>query len=216
MLKCQIVGILTFMSTINFMFRWVKHAKFYNLKALLLFFSGPPDIPNGPLKVSEIGYTDLMLSWQPPEHDGGSPLTGFMIEKREKSKSIWQVGKTDSKTTQFHVTKLTPGNEYFFCVVAKNDVGSSRSLWTEVVATRTQTGKYLLIFNSFRVLMIHKGFVYVRLTTLASPTNLVNPSTWTRERSDSVVECLTRDRGTAGLSLTGVTALWSLSLTHLS
>ena len=29
------------------------------------------------------------------------------------------------------------------------------------------------------------------------------------ERSGSVVECLTRDRRAAGLSLTGVTALWS-------
>ena len=28
-----------------------------------------------------------------------------------------------------------------------------------------------------------------------------------RERSGSVVECLTRDRGAAGLSITGVTAL---------
>ena len=31
-----------------------------------------------------------------------------------------------------------------------------------------------------------------------------------------MVECLTRDRGTAGLRLTGVTALWSSSKTHLS
>ena len=37
-----------------------------------------------------------------------------------------------------------------------------------------------------------------------------------RERSGSVVECLTRDRRAAGLSITGVTALWSLSKTHLS
>ena len=36
------------------------------------------------------------------------------------------------------------------------------------------------------------------------------------ERSGSVVECLTRDRRAAGLSLTGVTVLWSLSKTHLS
>ena len=34
------------------------------------------------------------------------------------------------------------------------------------------------------------------------------------ERSGSVVECLTQDRGTAGSSLTGVTALWSLSKTR--
>ena len=32
----------------------------------------------------------------------------------------------------------------------------------------------------------------------------------------SVEECLTRDREAAGLSLTGVIALWSLSKTHLS
>ena len=37
-----------------------------------------------------------------------------------------------------------------------------------------------------------------------------------REHSGSVVECLTRDRGAAGSSLTGVTAPWSLSKTHLS
>ena len=36
------------------------------------------------------------------------------------------------------------------------------------------------------------------------------------ERSGSVVECLTRDRRAEGSSLTSVTALWSLSKTHLS
>ena len=36
------------------------------------------------------------------------------------------------------------------------------------------------------------------------------------EPSGSVVECLTRDRGAVGSSLTGFTALWSLSKTHLS
>ena len=36
------------------------------------------------------------------------------------------------------------------------------------------------------------------------------------ERSGSVVECLTRDREAAGSSLISVTALWSLSKTHLS
>ena len=32
----------------------------------------------------------------------------------------------------------------------------------------------------------------------------------------AVVECLTGDRGAVGLSLTGITVLWSLSKTHLS
>ena len=37
-----------------------------------------------------------------------------------------------------------------------------------------------------------------------------------REGSGSVVECLNQDRGATGSSLTGVTALLSLSKTHLS
>ena len=35
-------------------------------------------------------------------------------------------------------------------------------------------------------------------------------------KGGSVVECLFRDRRAAGSSLSGVTALWSLSKTHLS
>ena len=37
-----------------------------------------------------------------------------------------------------------------------------------------------------------------------------------KEHSGSVVECLTGDREAKGLSLKGVTALWSLNKTHLS
>ena len=37
-----------------------------------------------------------------------------------------------------------------------------------------------------------------------------------KERSGSVVECLTQDRDAVGSSLTGVTALWSLSKKYLS
>ena len=43
----------------------------------------------------------------------------------------------------------------------------------------------------------------------------ISTAKW-RERSDSMVECLTGDQEAAGSSLTGVTALWSLSKTHLS
>ena len=61
--------------------------------------------------------------------------------------------------------------------------------------------------------MIFGGFilVYHRLKLFRL---LFNHYFW--ERSGSVVECLTQDRAAAGLSLTGVTALWSLSKTHPS
>ena len=64
-----------------------------------------------------------------------------------------------------------------------------------------------------------KKFMYViglyRRKTVQAQIFL-KPFIGERERSSSVVECLTRDRRAAGSSLTGVTALWSLSKTHLS
>ena len=46
--------------------------------------------------------------------------------------------------------------------------------------------------------------------------HIINRILHSWERSGSEVEGLTRDRRAAGLSLTDVTALWSLNKTHLS
>ena len=42
----------------------------------------------------------------------------------------------------------------------------------------------------------------------------LDPIKFSRERSCSVVECLTRDQRATGSSLIGFTALWFLSKTH--
>ena len=64
------------------------------------------------------------------------------------------------------------------------------------------------------------GLSYVQVDkhgiTILYHLHQCRPYTSHRERSGSVVECLTRDQRAAGSSLTGVTALWSLSKTHLS
>ena len=68
---------------------------------------------------------------------------------------------------------------------------------------------YFLVFQlchqNLAVYDIHLGVVEVH-----------DQISWDRERSGSVVECLTGDLRAAGSSLTGLTALWSLSKTHLS
>ena len=61
----------------------------------------------------------------------------------------------------------------------------------------------------FHALLIFSKFKILKIILLGIPSAC-------RERSGSVVECLTRDRRAAGSSLTDVTALWSLSKTHLS
>ena len=53
-----------------------------------------------------------------------------------------------------------------------------------------------------------------RISTLLYLLLVHLPHSKEGERSGSVVECLTLDRVAADSSLTGVTALWSLSETH--
>lgn len=62
----------------------------------------------------------------PPSFDGGSPITGYTIEKREKSRQTWiGTGTTNPKTTEFSVGRLFEGTTYFFRVAAENEVGTS-------------------------------------------------------------------------------------------
>lgn len=67
--------------------------------------------------------------WESPESDGGSPITGYVVEKRDATKtSFINAGKTDSNTCYLQVGKLIEGNEYIFQVAAENEIGQSD--WT--------------------------------------------------------------------------------------
>ena len=94
---------------------------------------------------------------------------------------------------------------YMFIVTPRNNSSMFYGLWNHIsisinklleIHSRPLSKWSLIIFNE----LIFCGNLIYRW--------------W--ERSGSEVECLTRDRGVAGSSLTGVTALWSLSKTHLS
>jgi len=68
----------------------------------------------------------VILSWESPASDGGSPLTGFIIERKDVTKtSFVSAGRCDANTFYFKVTKLIEGNEYEFQVAAENEIGQS-------------------------------------------------------------------------------------------
>ena len=64
-------------------------------------------------------------------------------------------------------------------------------------------------------ILLHRALVALPLLDLGGEDTRRDTIDRDRERSGSVVECLTRDRRAALSSLTGFTALWSLSKTHL-
>ena len=69
--------------------------------------------------------TKITISWSPPESDGGSPITGYTIEKKETSSTRWTKAHRDSVSeTTFTVKDLMEGKEYEFRVAATNKAGT--------------------------------------------------------------------------------------------
>ena len=97
-----------------------------------LLHSGPPSKPAGPLKAKDIERTSVTLEWQPPSDDGGSPLTGYILEKRDIARPTWtRVEKLSANKTSYKVQNLPEGSDYHFRVSAENKHGTSEPLETE-------------------------------------------------------------------------------------
>ncbi|KAG8239130.1 hypothetical protein J437_LFUL018920 [Ladona fulva] len=93
-------------------------------------YTAAPSKPKGPLKVSDVTKNGCKLKWEKPEDDGGLPVTGYVVEKLDKSTGRWvPVGRTTEPEMDVH--GLTEGHEYQFRVKAVNEEGESEPLETE-------------------------------------------------------------------------------------
>lgn len=93
--------------------------------------------------MSDIDKTSAMLSWKPPTYDGGSPLTGYLVEKREGRKPWARVDKISPDLTEYRVKSLTEGADYSFRVTPINKLGNGEALETEAtIKPKSLFGKY--------------------------------------------------------------------------
>jgi titin len=70
------------------------------MTSLLLF----PDTPGAPYKLepSDIAKDSLNLSWYEPDEDGGSPITGYWMERYEPDHDKWiRCNKLPIKDTNY-------------------------------------------------------------------------------------------------------------------
>lgn len=74
--------------------------------------------------MSEITAESANLCWEEPDDNGGSPITGYIVEKKDVKRRSWQ---ETAKTIDLNVTatKLQEGNQYLFRVSAQNQHGIS-------------------------------------------------------------------------------------------
>uniref|UniRef100_A0A673JCJ2 Titin n=1 Tax=Sinocyclocheilus rhinocerous TaxID=307959 RepID=A0A673JCJ2_9TELE len=87
----------------------------------------PPDAPKG-VEVSNVKKNSMVITWEAPTNDGGTPITGYIIEKHDKEGIRWT--RCNMKTVTnltFKVTGLLENHRYEFRVSAENAAGVSEA-----------------------------------------------------------------------------------------
>ena len=89
------------------------------------FFPDKPAPPQN-LQVTEIQCDNVTLTWKAPDDTGGIPLTRYIIERRDAKRNTYTTAATvDPHNLTANVHKLVEGNEYYFRVLAENELGTS-------------------------------------------------------------------------------------------
>jgi hypothetical protein len=90
---------------------------------ILCLISDEPDAPGTP-EATDWDKDHVDLRWTPPVKDGGSPITGYVIEKREKGSPRWtKAGETKGPDCKGRAENLEEGVTYEFRVRAVNAAG---------------------------------------------------------------------------------------------
>jgi titin len=88
------------------------------------------------------------LSWQPPEYDGGSRITGYLVEKSEARRPKWlRVARVGPSDLSADLDNLVENTDYYFRVIAENKMGVSSPLETsKPVKPVSPYSKYFLSY----------------------------------------------------------------------
>ncbi|KFV77453.1 Immunoglobulin-like and fibronectin type III domain-containing protein 1, partial [Struthio camelus australis] len=85
------------------------------------------DIPQspGPIELEENVPNTVTVTWEPSASEKWESNLYYTVLIRESQKSLWQVVGDLIYTNKFTFTKLIPGRDYYFRVMAKNYLGAS-------------------------------------------------------------------------------------------
>ena len=77
---------------------------------------------------SDITKNSCKISWEAPEDDGGTPVVGYTLERREASKKTYMPVMSGENVMTHIVKELYTNCEYYFRVKAINKVGAGQYL----------------------------------------------------------------------------------------
>ena len=86
----------------------------------------PPDAPRS-CRVKEVTRSGVKLEWEKPTRDGGRPIKGYIIEKRNVMENSWhKVNRVPIPETTAFVDDVIEDEVYEFRVMALNEAGLSK------------------------------------------------------------------------------------------
>ena len=152
--------------------------------------------PPGRPTVTAMTRDSATLTWSPPRNDGGSPVTGYVVESKSSSYYAWTSCSVGVRIGEPHfvVPNLVDGTSYEFRVIAENRSGRSEpSPPSTPVVVRDVTGPYTGTRTSSaarppaqcglrhpgvmsRVGRLKDGNIHICLSSVSGYRTLINPS----------------------------------------
>jgi titin len=103
--------------------------------------------------LADIQRDAVSFSWDLPDHDGGAPISAYIVEKYDIRKGRWtRLEKIDPASKSYSARNLITDNQYYFRIMAENQSGFGEPLELErPVVPKSPYSKYTIdkVMTSF-------------------------------------------------------------------
>lgn len=139
-----------------------------------------PGAPSAPRKFMSTDVTSrcVTLQWIQPENNGGSEITGYVLERKESNEESWtKVVTLDPTVLQYTVENLREKSNFYFRIFAENAVGLSSPATTNLINLKTHASecRFLRLTFSLSFYWTEPFVFFPHSRTFATDRSIRNP-----------------------------------------
>lgn len=102
------------------------------------FFTDKPTQPLGPLDIIESSSVCIDFKWRIPKDNGGSPITGYILERQQIGRNSWKKLGNVGMEPKYRDTDVDHGRKYCYHIWAETDQGISEMMETDDIQAGTK------------------------------------------------------------------------------